>query len=165
MPMMIDKNTVVRFHYRLSEVRESSTELLEQNHDGEAMAYLHGADAVIPGIEKAMQGRQTGDEFEVTIEPGDAYGERIENAIQRIPLKHLQQKKKLKPGMVVTVNTSDGPRDVTIEKLGKFNVDVDTNHPLAGRTLKFEIKIEEVRQATAEEISHGHVHGPGGHDH
>ena len=163
--MIIDENTVVRFHYRLSEVTESGINFLEGSHDGEAMAYLHGADAVIPGIEKAMKGKQQGDEFEVTLAPEDAYGERIEDASQRIPLKHLYQKKKLKPGMVVSVNTADGPREVIIEKVGKFNVDVDTNHPLAGKTLQFEIKIEEVRAATAEEISHGHVHGPGGHHH
>ena len=163
--MIIDKNTVVRFHYRLSEVTDSGTQFLEQSHDNEAMAYLHGADAVIPGIEKAMQGRQQGDEFEVTLEPDEAYGERIKDAKQRIPVKHLLQKKRLKPGMIVSVNTSHGPREVMIEKVGKFNVDVDTNHPLAGKILQFEIKIEEVREATAEEISHGHVHGPGGHSH
>ena len=163
--MIIDKNTVVRFHYRLSEVTESSTEFLEQSDDEEAMAYLHGTDSVIPGIEKAMQGRQQGDEFEVTLVPDEAYGARLEDAKQRIPVKHLLHKKKLRPGMIVSVNTSHGPREVKIEKVGKFNVDVDTNHPLAGKTLKFEIKIEEVRGATAEEISHGHVHGPGGHHH
>ena len=163
--MIIDENTVVRFHYRLSEVVESGPEFLEHSHDDEAMTYLHGAGAVIPGIEKAMQGRQQGDEFVITLEPVDAYGERVENAKQRIAVKHLQQKKKLKPGMVVSVNTSHGPREVMIEKVGKFNVDVDTNHPLAGKTLQFEIKIEEVRAATTEEISHGHVHGPGGHHH
>ncbi len=163
--MIIDENTVVRFHYRLSELTSAGPQFLEQSHEGEAMAYLHGAGAVIPGIEKAMQGRQQGDEFEVTLKPADAYGERVEDARQRIPVKHLHQKKDLKPGMVVAVNTSHGPREVIIEKVGKFNVDVDTNHPLAGKTLQFEIKIEEVRAATAEEISHGHVHGPGGHHH
>ena len=163
--MIVDENTVVRFHYRLSEVTQSGPQFLEHSHDEEAMTYLHGAGAVIPGIEKAMQGKQQGDEFEITLEPADAYGERLDDAKQRIAVKHLQQKKKLKPGMIVAVNTSQGPREVLIEKVGKFNVDVDTNHPLAGKTLKFEIKIEEVREATAEEISHGHVHGPGGHHH
>ena len=163
--MLVDKNTVVRFHYRLSEVTEDGPQFLEHSHDGEAMTYLHGADAVIPGIEKAMLGKQRGDDFTVTLKPDDAYGDRDEDAKQRIALKHLQQKKKLKPGMVVSVNTADGPREVMIEKVGKFNVDVDTNHPLAGKTLQFEIKIEEVRAATAEEVSHGHVHGPGGHHH
>ena len=163
--MIVDKNTVVRFHYRLSEVTESGPQFLEHSYDGEAMAYLHGAGTVIPGIEKAMQGKQQDDEFEITLEPVDAYGERMEDAKQRIPVKHLHQKKNLKPGMVVSVNTTDGPREVMIEKVGRFNVDVDTNHPLAGKTLQFDIKIEEVRTATAEEISHGHVHGPGGHAH
>lgn len=163
--MTVDENTVVRFHYRLSEVTQSGLQFLEHSYEDEAMTYLHGAGAVIPGIEKAMQGKQQGDEFEVRLQPADAYGERVEDAKQRIPVKHLQQKKKLKPGMIVSVNTQHGPREVMIEKVGRFNVDVDTNHPLAGKTLQFDIKIEEVRAATAEEISHGHVHGPGGHHH
>ena len=163
--MIIENNTVVRFHYRLSEVTDSGNELIEQSQGDDALTYLHGKGGIIPGMETAMAGKQAGDEFEVTLEPADAYGERTEDAKQRIPVKHLYQKKKLKAGMVVSVNTSEGPREVVIEKVGKFNVDVDTNHPLAGKTLHFEVKIEEVRQASEEEISHGHVHGPGGHNH
>ncbi len=163
--MQIQENTVVRFHYRLSEVTDEGNQFLEESHGDEAMAYLHGQGAIIAGMEKALQGKQQGDEFEITLEPVDAYGERIEDAKQRIPIKHLFQKKKLKPGMVVSVNTQDGPREVVVEKVGKFNVDVDTNHPLAGKTLHFEIKIEEVREATEEEIAHGHAHGSGGHHH
>ena len=137
----------------------------KKSHTDEDMAYLHGKNAIIAGLEREMQGKQAGDEFEVTVNPEDAYGDRDENAKQRVPIKHLFQKKRLKPGMVVSVNTQDGPREVVIEKVGKFNVDVDTNHPLAGKTLHFKIKIEEVREATAEEIAHGHAHGPGGHHH
>ena len=163
--MLIQENTVVRFHYRLSEVTEEGNKFLEQSQGDDPMAYLHGKGAIIAGMEKAMEGKQQGDEFEITVEPVEAYGERVEDAKQRIPLKHIYQKKKLKPGMVVSVNTQDGPREVIVEKVGKFNVDVDTNHPLAGKTLHFAIKIEDVREATDEEISHGHAHGPGGHHH
>lgn len=163
--MVVAENTVVMFHYRLSHVTDSGHEFLEENHGEEAVAYLHGTGGLIPGIEKAMAGKLAGDEFEVTVEPKDGYGERENNAGQRIPIKHLLQKKGLKPGMVVAVNTADGPREVVIEKVGKFNVDVDTNHPLAGKTLHFKIKIEDVREASEEEIAHGHAHGPGGHHH
>lgn len=163
--MVVDQNTVVRFHYRLSVVTDSGLKFLEHSHDGEPMAYLHGKGAIIPGIEKAMHGRQQGNEFEIVLEPDEAYGQFIEDAKQRIPVKYLQQKQKLKPGMTVSVNTPHGPRDVLVEKVGKFNVDVDINHPLAGKTLKFEIRIVEVRAATSEEMSHGHAHGPGGHQH
>ncbi len=165
--MVVEENTVVRFHYELSEVTSDGNQFLEKSHADEAMAYLHGKSAIITGLEKEMQGKQSGDEFEVTVNPEDAYGDRDDAAKQRVPIKHLFQKKRLKPGMVVSVNTQDGPREVVIEKVGKFNVDVDTNHPLAGKTLHFKIKIEEVREATAEEIAHGHAHGPGpgGHHH
>jgi len=163
--MLIQDNSVVRFHYELSEVTADGNRFLEKNDANDAMAYLHGQGAIIAGMEKALEGKQPGDEFEITLEPVDAYGERNEDARQRIPVKHLYQKKKLKPGMVVSVNTEDGPREVVIEKVGKFNVDVDTNHPLAGKTLHFKIKVEAVRDATAEELSHGHAHGPGGHQH
>jgi len=163
--MLIQDNSVVRFHYELSEVTADGNRFLEKNDANDAMAYLHGHGAIIAGMEKALEGKQPGDEFEITLEPVDAYGERNEDARQRIPVKHLYQKKKLKPGMVVSVNTEDGPREVVIEKVGKFNVDVDTNHPLAGKTLHFKIKVEAVRDATAEELSHGHAHGPGGHQH
>ena len=163
--MIVQENSVVRFHYELSEVTADGNRFLEKSNADEAMAYLHGKDAIVAGLEKEMEGKQTGDEFEITVNPEDAYGDRDENAKQRVPIKHLFQKKRLKPGMVVSVNTQDGPREVVIEKVGKFNVDVDVNHPLAGKTLHFKIKIEEVRQATDEEIAHGHAHGLGGHHH
>ena len=163
--MIVQENSVVRFHYELSEVTVDGNRFLEKSNADEAMAYLHGMGAIIAGLEKEMEGKQTGDEFELTVNPEDAYGDRDESAKQRVPIKHLFQKKRLKPGMVVSVNTQDGPREVVIEKVGKFNVDVDVNHPLAGKTLHFKIKVEEVRQATDEEIAHGHAHGPAGHHH
>ena len=163
--MLVQDKTVVRFHYELSEVTANGNEFIEKSNADEAMAYLHGQGAIIAGLENEMEGKQAGDEFEVTVQAEDAYGKRDENAKQRIPIKHLFQKKRLQKGMIVSVNTQDGPREVVIEKVGKFNVDVDTNHPLAGKDLHFKIKIEDVREATAEEIAHGHAHGPGGHHH
>jgi len=107
-----------------------------------------------------------GDKLTVTLPPEKAYGPRQENAEQRIPIKHLLDKsKRYKVGQVVTVNTDQGHRQVQIVKVGKFNVDVDTNHPLAGITLEFTVDIQEVRDATAEEQQHGHAHGAGGHQH
>ena len=112
-----------------------------------------------------MAGKQAGDCFSVTLKPDQAYGYRREDAVQRIPIKQLSRRKNLKPGAVVTVQTSQGPLDVTVIKAGKFMVDVDANHPLAGRTLTFDIDIVEVRDATEEELAHGHAHGDGGHHH
>jgi FKBP-type peptidyl-prolyl cis-trans isomerase SlyD len=101
----------------------------------------------------------------VTLDPKDAYGIPLESSEQRISKKHLTTKGKLQVGMVVDINTTEGLRQATIVKVGKFNVDVDTNHPFAGKTLTFEVEIADVRDATGEELAHGHVHGAGGHQH
>ena len=129
------------------------------------MAYLHGHGNIIPGLEEHMIGKEAGAEFSATVAPEKAYGVRDETAIQRIPVKHLQGAKKWKKGMVAHVETDQGQRQVTVIKVGKFMVDVDANHPFAGKELTFDVKVEEVREATAEEIQHGHAHGIGGHQH
>ena len=160
--MNITKNTVVQFHYRLTD--QEGTEV-EHTRDGDPMAYLHGHRNVIPGLEKAMEGKSAGDAFSATIAPEDAYGERKDGAQQRIPIKHLNGARKWKPGMIAWISTDQGNRQVTVTKVGKFNADCDLNHPLAGKTLTFEVEIVDVREATKEEIQHGHAHGVGGHHH
>lgn len=162
--MSISKDKVVQFHYRL---QDESGELLESSQGGDPTAYLHGYRNVIVGLEKAMEGKVAGDSFSVTIEPLEAYGPRNENSVQRVPIKHLQgnKQKKWKPGMVAWVKTDKGDRQVTVVKVGKFSADVDSNHPLAGKTLIFAIDIVDVRDASSEEKNHGHAHGVGGHHH
>lgn len=164
--MQISKDKVVTFHYTL---KDDQGEQMESSHGGDPMAYLHGHGNIIAGLEKEMEGKEGGETFTATIAPKDGYGERIADAIQRVPVKHVHGDKsfrsKLKPGMVVSVNTEDGPRQVMIVKAGKFNVDVDTNHPLAGKTLTFDVEIESIREASEDEVSHGHAHGVGGHQH
>ena len=159
---MIEKDKVVQFHYVLTD--DSGVQIEDSRH-GEPMAYLHGHDNIIPGLEKALAGHQAGDQFSATIPPAEGYGEREEGMTQRISAKYLKHAGKLRPGMAVTVNTDNGPRAVTIIKVGLKTVDVDGNHPLAGKTLTFAIEITDIRDATEEEISHGHAHGPGGHHH
>ena len=111
-------------------------------------------------LEDALAGHSVGDNIEVTLPPEHAYGVRTEGAPQRVPIKHLLTKsKRYRPGMVVKVNTANGAKDVVIIKVGKFNVDVDANHPLAGQTVTFNIDVADMREATTEEISHGHSHG------
>ena len=160
--MNIQDKKAVSFHYTLT---SQDGEQIETSRDKEPMTYLHGAHNIIPGLESAMAGRSVGDEFQVTIEPADAYGEINEANIQRISSKHFRFPKKLKPGQVVGLQTRKGPVQVTIVKVGRFNVDVDANHPLAGQTLTFDVEVSAVRDATEEEIAHGHAHGPGGVDH
>lgn len=160
--MNIAKDTVVQFHYTL---KDDKGELIESTEGKDPMAYLHGHSNIIPGLEKALEGKAVGDSFTVTVEPQDGYGQRKEDAMQRISLKHLQGARKWKPGMMAFVETDQGYRQVTVVKVGKFNADVDTNHPLAGMTLVFDIQIADIREASEEEKSHGHAHGVGGHHH
>ncbi|MCL4168315.1 UNVERIFIED_CONTAM: hypothetical protein GTU68_031255 [Idotea baltica] len=127
------------------------------------MVYLHGHNAMVAGVEAELDGKTTGDSIEVTLDA--PYGPRRDDATQRVPIKHLVSKKRPQVGKLVVVNTDQGQRQVTVIKVGKFNVDVDTNHPYAGKTLTYSVDVVEVREATAEELAHGHVHGPGGHQH
>lgn len=160
--MQIEKNTVVTFHYDL---RLSENGVFETSRNSDPMCYLHGHGNIIHGLEKEMMGKTSGDKFTVTVDPLEGYGLRNEQAVQRVPIKHLSYKGRLHPGMTVAVNTKEGQRRVTVIKVGKFNADVDLNHPLAGRTLNFDVEILDIRVASDQEISHGHAHGPGGHDH
>ena len=160
--MAITDNAVVYFHYTL---KNESGETVETSLDGEPSAYLHGAGNILPGLEKALEGKTAGDTVEVTLPPEEAYGPRQADRVQRVPVKHLIFKGKLRPGLTVQANTADGRRPATVVKAGKFSADIDTNHPLAGQTLTFAIDIIELREASAEERAHRHVHGPGGHQH
>jgi len=160
--MNIEDKKVVSFHYTL---RDEHGEQLESSREGDPMTYLHGAGNIIPGLEKAMVGKVAGDQFEASVEPAEAYGERDENGVQRIPAKHFKQAGRLEPGQMVVLQTRQGPRQVRVVKVGRFNVDIDTNHPMAGLSLTFDVEVTDVRDATAEEVTHGHVHGPGGIDH
>ena len=123
---------------------------------------------MLPGLEAALEGKAAGDKFSVTLEPKDSYGEYQEGLIQRIPIKHLQglgNNKIWKPGMSAIVESNQGRHQVSIVKVGRFNADCDLNHPFAGKTLTFDVEVVSVREATAEELSHGHVHGEGGCGH
>ncbi|HET6395652.1 MAG TPA: peptidylprolyl isomerase [Pseudoxanthomonas sp.] len=159
--MKIEKDRVVRFHYTVSEVGQPP---LESSKEREPIAILIGHGNIIPGLEAAMQDRQAGDSFSVDVPAADAYGERREGLVQRIPKKHFGETR-LQPGMQVVLQTNFGPRAVTVQKVGLSVVDVDLNHPMAGKDLHFDVEIVEVREASAEEIEHGHVHGDGGHHH
>jgi FKBP-type peptidyl-prolyl cis-trans isomerase SlyD len=158
----IAPRTVAFFHYTL---RNEAGEELESSRGGDASAYLHGANNIVPGLEKAMAGKSSGDIFSATVAPEEAYGQPDPDRHQRVPVKHLLFKGKLKPGMVVQLNTGEGRVPVTVVKAGRHSADIDTNHPLAGQSLTFDIEIVDVREASEEEIAHGHAHGPGGHQH
>ena len=156
----VDK--VVTFHYSL---RDEDNSLIESSEGKEPVIYMHGHANIVPGLEQQMDGKQRGDKFSATVPPEGAYGLHDPNAVQRVPIKHLQSAGKLVAGQMVAVNTREGARHARVVKVGHFNVDLDLNHPLAGKTLVFDIEIVDVRAATPEELEHGHAHGPGGHGH
>ncbi len=164
--MLIEKNKVVTFHYRMS---EPGHDVIDDSRKGSPVIYLHGYQGMLQGLEDAITGKQAGDQSTVTLTPEQAYGARQEGSQQRISIKHVinNTKKKItyKPGNVVQLNTEHGARPAIVIKVGLKTLDIDTNHPLAGKTLTFEVEIIDVRAATAEEITHRHVHGDGGHHH
>lgn len=161
--MKIARDTVVRLHYALSDASGNAIES-SREHD-EPLTYLHGHGNLIPALEQRLEGHAAGDSFRAELSAAEGYGERNPEAVQRVALKHLVYQGRLEPGMVAGVRTEHGLRQVTVLKVGKFNADVDTNHPLAGQPLAFDIEVLEVRAASDEEIAHGHVHGEGGHHH
>lgn len=168
--MTVADDCAVAFHYKLAEVNQEGTvgPWLERSSPDQPLWYLHGHANVISGLEEAMTGKVVGDKIAITLTPDQAYGERQSNSIQRVPIKHLHltsTQKKLAPGMVVGVQTKQGVVSALIVKAGRFNVDIDTNHPFAGRTLHYEVEIVEVRAANSEELAHRHVHAPGVHHH
>ena len=160
--MKITDKKVVQFHYIL---KNEAGEQLESSHGSDPMAYLHGFNNMLVGVERSLEGKEAGDKFSVTLPPEDAYGERQEGAEQRVPVKHLQGATKWKPGMTAVIHTEQGQRQVTVLKVGRFMVTVDLNPPLAGQVVTFDLEVVDVRDATDEEIEHKHAHGVGGHHH
>lgn len=158
--MQIAENTVVKFDYTL---RNSEGETLDTSEGREPLAYLHGHGNIIPGLEKAMTGRDEGEEFSVTVAAEDAYGEHRAELVQDVPRSSFQGVEQLEPGMQFQAESSAGPMVVTVKDVGDEEVTVDGNHILAGQELQFEVAVKEVRSATDEEIEHGHVHEGGEH--
>ena len=159
--MEIEKNTVAFIQYQL---HDDNGVLLEDAYDNEPVALLQGQGNVIHGLDKALLGHVAGDEFEVSVPPEEAYGPREADQIQRVSKKYFQNPKRLKPGMQTPLGTEQGTRLVTVVKVGGKVIDVHTNHPLAGQTLKFKVRVTDVRAATQQEMAHRHAHADG-HDH
>lgn len=160
--MQIAKNTVATIDYTLT---NEQGQVLDTSNGGEPLSYLHGVGGIIPGLENALEGKSTGDAVNVTIQPEQAYGTRNEQLVQEVPRKMFQGVDNIQPGMQFRAQGPQGTQVVTVVGVAGDNVKIDANHPLAGVTLKFDVNVVGVREATAEEISHGHVHGAGGHQH
>lgn len=160
--MQIAQDAVVSIHYTLT---NDKNETLDSSAGSDPLVYLHGNGNIIPGLENALAGKSTGDKLSVKVAPADAYGEFDKNLIQKVPRRAFKGISNVKTGMQFQMQTNAGPRMVTVTGVQGDMVTVDGNHPLAGQNLNFEVEVTDVREATEEELAHGHVHGPGGHHH
>lgn len=160
--MNITKDKVVSMHYT---VKNNEGALIDTSDGKEPLLYMQGHKNIIPGLENEMEGKTVGDKVEATIEPANAYGEVIEELIQDVPRTAFEGVDKLEVGMNFQAQSEQGPVNVVITNVSDETVTVDGNHPLAGQTLNFNVEVVEVRDPTEEELSHGHAHGAGGHQH
>ena len=162
--MNAEKDKIVSFHYILT---DETGEVVDSSRErGTPLAVLLGRGNVIAAMDKALTGKAVGDKFEVVAPPEEAYGARNDDATQRVPKKYFQNGNKLKVGDVTVLQLKQGgQRVVTVVKVGMTAIDVDLNHPLAGKTLKFDVEVVAVRDADESELAHGHAHGDGGAGH
>jgi FKBP-type peptidyl-prolyl cis-trans isomerase SlyD len=160
--MQIGDRTVATFHYTLT---DTSGKVLDSSVGGEPLTYLHGVGNIVPGLERELTGRSAGDKLEVTLQPEDGYGEPNPAMVQVVPRQAFQGVDDLEVGMQFQAQTPQGALPVVISKVEGDQVTVDANHPLAGQVLHFAVEVTDVRNASVEELMHGHVHGEGGHQH
>jgi len=160
--MPIAQNSVVTIHYTL---KDDAGEVIDSSRDGDPIAYLHGHGNLVPGLERELEGKNTGDKVNVSVTPEQGYGEYDKQLVQQVPRRALQGIANIKVGLRLQAQTPQGPRAVVVTRLVGDMVTIDGNHPLAGKNLNFDVEITDVREATEEELSHGHVHGEGGHHH
>lgn len=160
---LVAKDTVVTFHYTLT---DKEGQVLDSSQGQEPLVYLHGYSQIVRGLEDALLGKSAGASFKVTIDPADGYGERREEMVITLPRTQGNLPDDIEVGYVVELVSPEGDEiPARVVKLTDADITLDANHPLAGETLYFDIELTSVRAATAEEVSHGHVHGPGGHHH
>lgn len=160
MTQTIEKGKVVGFAYHL---KNNQGETLDQS--SEPMEYLHGYMNIISGLEKEMEGLNIGDKKTVVVPPAEAYGEYDEKLVYEVPRTNFPPEEDLVPGMQFRAETEQGAVSLFVQEVVGENVIMNGNHPLAGETLNFDIEVHSIREATEEEINHGHAHGPGGHHH
>lgn len=160
--MNISNNCVASFHYTLT---DSTGKVLDSSEGQEPLSYLHGAGNIIPGLEKALEGKTTGDKLTVSVAAAEAYGERNDSMVQQLDSSMFSGIDQIEVGMEFHAETEHGLQVVTVTNVDGDQVTIDGNHPLAGVDLNFDVEVTDVREASEEEIAHGHAHGAGGHHH
>ena len=158
--MKAEKNSVVTIDYVVS---GEDGEIIDSSTKGEPLSYLHGNGNLVLGLEREIEGKSAGDALKVTVEPADGYGVYDESLVSEVPIERFEGVDDIQPGMRFEAEAADGAGVFTIREISENSVVVDGNHMLAGRTLRFAVTLVDVREATAEELDHGHVHS--GHEH
>ena len=153
--MQIEKNKVVEIDYTL---KDENGDVLDSSEGREPLSYIQGTGNLIPGVENALEGKSSGERVEITVPPETGYGVRDDSLLLTIEREKFGEVEDLKPGLRFRMDTPDGPMIFTVVKLDETEVLVDGNHPLAGMTLNFDITVQSIREATTEELEHGHVH-------
>jgi FKBP-type peptidyl-prolyl cis-trans isomerase SlyD len=156
--MEIAERCVASFHYTLT---DDDGQVIDKSNEQAPLSYLHGAGNIVSGLEKALAGKKAGDRLKVDVPPEEGYGPRHDGLVQQVPREAFKGVESLQEGMQFQAQTGNGPLLVTVAEVGDEVVTVDGNHPLAGQNLHFDVEVTEVREATAEEQQHGHVHGAG----
>lgn len=160
--MNISNNCVASFHYTLT---DSTGKVLDSSEGQEPLSYLHGAGNIIPGLENALVGKAVGDKLNVSVAAAEAYGERDDAMVQQLDSSMFSGIEQIEVGMEFHAETEHGLQVVTVTGVEGNQVTIDGNHPLAGVDLNFDVEVTDVREATEDEIAHGHAHGAGGHHH
>jgi FKBP-type peptidyl-prolyl cis-trans isomerase SlyD len=161
--MKVENGTVVSVDY---ELHLGDGKVVDASAPDSPLSYIHGEGQIVPGLERALEGLGTGDSKQVVVQPEDGYGVHDARGLQEVPRSAFPADVEPKPGMELTAQAPTGETvPLVIREVKPESVVIDLNHPLAGRTLHFAITVRDVRAATAEELHHGHVHGPGGHSH
>jgi len=155
MDILIGENCVVSIHYTLT---DDSGTVLDSSRDSDPLVYLHGANNIIPGLENELTGKTAGANLKVSVAPENAYGEHTPEAIQSVPRSAFEGIEDIQPGMQFQTEGPQGVQVVVVTEVSDDAITVDANHPLAGKTLHFDVSVEDVRMATPEEVAHGHVH-------
>ena len=161
MTKIVAANKVLKMNYS---VLDNNKNTIDNSLDGEPLVFIVGTGYLIPGLENALLGKEAGDTFSVTVEPEQGYGERHDDLMQAVP-KSMFEGMEIEVGMQFRATTDAGDQSVMIIEIQDEDVIVDGNHPLSGITLHFDVEVLEVRDATEEELAHGHVHGEGGCGH
>ena len=158
--MKVSNGSVVSLEYKL---HLGDGQVIDQSEPGDALKYLHGSGQIVPGLERELDGMSAGDSKKVVVQPADGYGQHDPRGVQEVPRQAFPQGAPLEAGATFAAQAPDGSRiPVTVKEVKPDSVTVDLNHPLAGKTLHFDVTVKEVREATDEEKEHGHAHGPGG---